>query len=63
MVHGLDGVDILEFREALAVAGETLEVIWEAWSRIEHTPYRAAAAIGRPMPNISSTRPIGRPQP
>ena len=30
MVHAMD-VEIIEFREAVAVAGEALGLIWEAW--------------------------------
>ena len=32
MVHAMDGEEIIEVREAVAVAGEALEVIWEAWT-------------------------------
>ena len=31
MVHAMDDVEINEFREAVAVAGEALGLIWEAW--------------------------------
>ena len=32
MVHAMDDEEIVEFWEAVAVAGDALELIWEAWS-------------------------------
>ena len=32
MVHAIDDGEIIEFQEAVDVAGEALELIWEAWT-------------------------------
>ena len=32
VVYVMDDEEIIEFREAVAVAGEAQELIWEAWT-------------------------------